>query len=355
MKKTYLYDEHIKLNAKMVDFSGWLMPVSYSSLKNEIEKVRTDVGVFDVSHMGEFFVEGEDACDFIQYLLPNDFNVSVGKAMYSPLLNNDGKIIDDLIVYKLDENKVMICVNAGNIEKDWEWVKSIHKQGNYKSKLTDQSKEYSLLALQGPKALDILNSIEKFESKLDNIQTYGVSVQGNFIVARTGYTGEDGFEIFGNHDAIKGLWIDLIEKKVTPCGLGARDTLRLEVCYPLYGNELNEDLTPLDTGLKWTVKQSKESFIGKEALEKYETRYKLIKFSMQRPIARKGHKVLDLMSKEVLGEVTSGTMSPTLGYSIAMALVDKHKISDNTQFAVEIREKIYETKIHKKAFYSREK
>ncbi len=264
--KTKLYQKHVDLGAKIVDFAGWDMPISYSTLKEEILAVRNSCGVFDVSHMGEFFVEGEDACSFVDYLIPNNFQVENGKAVYSPLLNHKGKIIDDLIAYKLSHKKVLICVNAGNLKKDWEWISKVHKESNFNCELKNSSENYSLLALQGPESeKKLINSLGDF-SKMDY---YSVLESGEFIIARTGYTGEDGFEIFGPHEEISKLWDKFIEDGVLPCGLGARDTLRVEVCYPLYGHELSEELTPLDCSLKWTMK-SKVPYIGKDAIDSYQ-------------------------------------------------------------------------------------
>jgi len=347
MKQTSLHSKHVNLNAKMVDFAGWSMPISYTSLKEEIKSVREVAGVFDVSHMGEFLIEGEGAVDFVDYLLPCDLSVKVGKAVYSPLLNQQGKILDDLILYKLAENKVLICVNASNEEKDWKWIKSIHAMKNFNCDLQRVSDDFSLLALQGPKSESIL---EKIGFDVRNLDYYEVVQSDGSIIARTGYTGEDGFEIFCNHEKAKELWDNLMTQGVTPCGLGARDTLRLEVCYPLYGNELTESLTPLDCGLKWTLK-SKNSYIGLEGIEGYEPQYRLIKLSLERGIPRKGYKVFNSVN-ECVGEITSGTMSPTINKGIGLALVEKSKILADHNYQIEIRGKMAQATYHKKAFYN---
>ncbi len=233
MKKTALYQQHIDLGAKMVEFAGHEMPIQYSNLKQEALAVREGAGMFDVSHMGEFFIEGKDATRFVDLLITNDFaGAPELKAVYSPLCREDGTVIDDLISYKLSETRVLICVNAANIQKDWNWINS--QARDFDVKITDCSEKYSLLALQGPKAFEIFSEVD---SGLKDIDYYSVQIREDgeipVIYARTGYTGEDGFEIFAPHDEIVGLWKKLLNHDVTPCGLGARDVLRLEVCYPL--------------------------------------------------------------------------------------------------------------------------
>lgn len=251
--KTALYEEHAALGAKIVDFAGWQMPIQYKNLKAEVEAVRNEVGVFDVSHMGEFFVTGPDALKFVDYLVTNDIaGAEMGKAIYSPLCRENGTIIDDLIVYKLEDNRLMICVNAANIDKDFNWMNQ--QVQNFNCELVNKSSEYSLLAIQGPKTFETLKSID-LGVELADISYYSIqSSEVNnepVLFARTGYTGEDGFEVFGSPTYIKELWSKLIKAGVAPCGLGARDVLRLEVCYPLYGHELNDDVTPLESSLKW--------------------------------------------------------------------------------------------------------
>ncbi len=346
--KTSLYEKHVGLNAKIVDFAGWEMPISYTSLKEEILEVRNGCGFFDVSHMGEFFIEGSQACEFMDYLIPADFQVANGKAVYSPLLNHDGKILDDLIAYKLSDQLVMICVNASNIEKDWKWISKIYDDSNFDCKIYNRSSEYSLIAIQGPKSEEFLKNQLGVVEDLDY---YGIkkleNSHGNFIVARTGYTGEDGFEVFGGHSEIGLLWDRLITAGVRPCGLGARDTLRVEVCYPLYGHELSENLTPYDCNLKWTVK-SKVDYVGKKSLDESTPKYKLVKISLDRGIPREGYKVLS--SGQEVGIVTSGTMSPVISKGIALARVERQKTEGVKSYQVEIRGKTYEANYHTKPF-----
>lgn len=349
MKRTSLYESHIGLGAKMVEFGGFEMPIQYSNLKQEALAVREAAGMFDVSHMGEFFVSGKDAVKFVDYLVTNDFaGAKVGKAVYSPLCREDGTVIDDLISYKLAEDQVMICVNAANISKDWNWISS--KAGDFDVKLVDRSEDISLIALQGPNAFKILKEIDK---DLEDIDYYSVQVreaEGDPIIyARTGYTGEDGFEIFAPHQVIIGLWQKLLEKEVAPCGLGARDVLRLEVCYPLYGQEIEDDITPLESGLKWTVKLEKDDFIGKQALMASEPRYANIKLLLDKGIPRAGYPVCDQDGNDV-GKVTSGSMSVALGKGVAMARVDKSKYNPKSALFVDIRNKKYEAKKHKGPF-----
>jgi aminomethyltransferase len=347
--RTHLYDEHAKLGAKIVPFAGWDMPVQYTSVKDEVLAVRQAVGVFDVSHMGEFFVEGADAEAFVDQLVTNDIlGAPTGKAIYSPLCREDGTVIDDLIVYKLAPGRIMICVNAANIEKDFSWIRSKHH--GFQCALRNASQDYSLLALQGPRAFE---SLKLLLAELPNIEYYSVfetSLEGKpVIVARTGYTGEDGFEIFGGHDSIRHLWKRFMELKVTPCGLAARDVLRLEVCYPLYGHELNDKVTPYDAALAWTVKPSKTKFIGKAALASRPAKYKLVKLVLEKGIPREGYPVLNSRN-EVIGSVTSGTMSVVLNKGVALARIEIDKAPSDEVFLVDIRQRPYPAQLTKKPF-----
>jgi aminomethyltransferase len=349
LSRTSLFDEHVKLNAKIVPFAGWEMPVQYTSVKEEVLAVRSKVGVFDVSHMGEFFITGPDAEKFCDYLVTNDIqNAPIGKAIYSPLCRENGTVIDDLIVYKLQAGKVLICVNASNIEKDFNWMKNqIH---NFNCKIENQSSEWSLLALQGPETFSVLKSII---TNLEDLPYYSVKElsfnNSSLILARTGYTGEDGFEIFGNHETIKNFWQLLLEKKVTPCGLAARDVLRMEVCYPLYGHELNDDVNPYDAGLGWTVKIQKPTFIGKSALIDKKSRFKLVKLSTEKGIPRDGYDVLNSQN-QVIGKICSGTMSVILNKGIALARIEIDKVPQDEVFFIEIRQKFYSAILEKKPF-----
>ncbi|MFG1500280.1 glycine cleavage system aminomethyltransferase GcvT [Halobacteriovorax sp. XZX-3] len=350
MKQTSLTQAHRDLKAKMADFAGYEMPIQYAGVKAEVEAVRSNIGVFDVSHMGEFFVTGPDAVAFVDYVITNDFtNAETGKAVYSPLCRENGTVIDDLIAYKLEEQKVLICVNAANIEKDWNWISS--KTEGFDIELTNQSDDYSLLAIQGPKTEEVLSKLG-FDS-VKNAAYYS-AYESNWngaavIMARTGYTGEDGFEVFGSHETIQKLWSDLLSAQVTPCGLASRDVLRLEVCYPLYGHELNDELTPLDAALKWTVKLNKEKFIGKEALLEAAANYRLVKLSIDKGIPREGYEILNDQD-QVIGKVTSGTMSVTNSQGICLGLVKRDLFPENKKFRIQIRKNVIDSNYHTKPF-----
>jgi len=347
--RTQLYDEHVKLGGKIVPFAGWEMPVQYTSVKDEALAVRNNVGVFDVSHMGEFFIEGKDAEAFADYLVTNDIlNAPTGKAIYSPLCRENGTVVDDLIVYKLAPGRVMICVNASNIEKDFDWMKS--KKTGFNCSFTNLSNVFSLLALQGPKAFETLRPLVNELPDLEYYSVLETSIGSNpVILARTGYTGEDGFEIFGHHQTIKTLWQNLMLAGVIPCGLAARDVLRLEVCYPLYGHELNDELNPYDAALGWTVKANKIKFIGKEFLQSKPAKYKLVKLQLEKGIPREGYPVLNAKN-EVIGQVTSGTMSVVINKGIAMAHIEIDKAPADDVFFIDIRSKAYPAQLVKKPF-----
>lgn len=348
--KTSLHDEHLSLKAKMAPFAGYDMPIQYTSVKEEVLAVRNNVGIFDVSHMGEFLVTGPDAVKFVDYIVTNDFqNAELLKAVYSPLCRENGTVIDDLISYKLSSDKVLICVNAANIKKDWDWISS--KTSGFNIKLENHSENYSLIAVQGPKTEELLKKLEILDSaEFSYYSIKEIAFQGEKLtLARTGYTGEDGFEIFSSHAMAKRLWKKLIELGALPCGLAARDVLRLEVCYPLYGHELTDEVTPLDTGLSWTVKLTKENFIAKSFLETYKPKYQLVKLSLEKGIPREGYPVLN-GNKEIIGKITSGTMSVVNNKGIALALVEKAKISSDKKYLIEIRNQQYEATVHTKAF-----
>ena len=348
--ETSLTSEHIRLGAKMAPFAGFNMPLQYSSVKEEVIAVRNKSGVFDVSHMGEFFVTGPEAIKFVDYALTNDFAAAAeGKAVYSPLCRKDGTVIDDLIAYKLESEKVLICVNASNIEKDFKWLSSLSIDFNCEIK--DHSNDYSLLALQGPDSQNIISKLNiDLGADFDYYSARELqSSFGELIVARTGYTGEDGFEIFGSHETVRNLWSDLLNAGVTPCGLASRDVLRLEVAYPLYGHEIHDDVTPLDAALKWTVKASKDSFMGKEALESYSPKFRLVKLSLEKGIPREGYAILN-NDEEQIGTITSGTMSVTLGYGIGIGLVEKDKFPKDKEFKIQVRKNAFAAKYHAKAF-----
>jgi aminomethyltransferase len=350
LKTLSLEPKHIELGAKMAPFAGFNMPLQYSSVKNEVLAVRNEVGIFDVSHMGEFFVEGPDAHGFVDYIMTNDFKKAGDlKAVYSPLCREDGTVIDDLIAYKLGDQKVLICVNASNIEKDWNWI-SAQTEG-FNINLTNQSEDFSLLAIQGPKAealLQKLNILPENEFPYYSILETKHN-ERELILARTGYTGEDGFEIFCPQDYATKLWDLFMAEGAIPCGLASRDVLRIEVGYPLYGHEIHDEVTPLDSALKWTVKFDKEKFIGKSSLEAYQRKFRLIKIILEKGIPREGYEIT-LENDEVIGKVTSGTMSVVLGQGVALAHVNPDKFSKETDIFVNIRNKKYRANFTTKPF-----
>ncbi len=347
---TALYHQHLELHAKMGLFAGYLMPLQYTSVKDEVLAVRQQVGVFDVSHMGIFLVEGPNALSFVNYLITNDLVApGLGKAVYSPLCRPDGTVIDDLIVYLLAPERIMICVNAANIEKDWQWFNAhLHL---FPCQLQNLSSDYSLLAIQGPQAVQVMQDLQLLP--LQTMNYY--SVAGHhfqhwpLIIARTGYTGEDGFEVFGPHEAICNLWQQLRSRSVPACGLVARDVLRLEAAFPLYGHELTDQLTPLDSGLKWTVKLQKQDFLGKEFLASYSPRYRLVKLSLEKGVPREGYSVVSSEGTTV-GTVTSGGHSVTLNRGIALALVQIECCTEQTPLAIVIRNHRYPAQLHSKPF-----
>jgi aminomethyltransferase len=350
IKKTILFDEHLKLKAKIIPFGGFDMPVQYSSVKEEYLAVRNNSGVFDVSHMGEFWVTGKEAVGFVNYIITNDIEtLENNKAIYSPMCNESGGVIDDLIAYKFSNEKIMICVNASNIQKDFDWMQGYVK--DFDCKLSNLSDSTSLLAVQGPDAVQLLEKI--LDIKLSSIPKFGCIEQelyGDlFIFARTGYTGEDGFEIFCSNNQVTKIWKLLIENNVTPCGLAARDVLRIEAGFPLYGQELNDVRSPIDSGLKWTVKLNKNNFIGMQSIKNNPVKYRSIKLLLDKGIPRCQYSLLNKEDKQI-GFVTSGTMSFKLSKGIALALIELDNFNKTDEVFVKIRNKTYPAKIIKKSF-----
>jgi len=362
LKRTPLYERHLALGARLVEFSGWEMPVQYSSILDEHRAVRTRAGLFDVSHMGEFKVEGPESLDFLQYLVPNDVSrLAIHQALYTQLCLPNGGTIDDLIIYYLAENHYMMVVNAGNIDKDFAWVEQQAK--NFDVQIFNQSDTTALLALQGPEAQTILQPLADVD--LSTIRYYhfepGVVDGINCIISRTGYTGEDGFELYcAPVDAVT-LWNDLLaagkECGLLPAGLGARDTLRIEAGYCLYGHELDEQTNPLEAGLGWTVKLNKGEFIGRDALLKVKEegpKRKLIGIEMiERGISRAGYAIYE--NNLPIGALTSGAPSPTLNKNIGMGYVEaSHAVVGNT-VQIDIRGKRAAAQIVALPFYKRKK
>ncbi len=345
LQRTPLHDRHVELGAKMVPFAGWEMPVQYEGVIQEHKAVRTDSGVFDVSHMGEIEIEGPQATPLLQSLLSNDLDrIAPGEAQYTLLTNERGGIIDDLIAYRLDQCRYLLVVNASNREATYRWLKEREIRG---SEVTDVSDEYALLAVQGPRAIERLGlpPAKQFtfaEAKLD-----GIDVMAN----RTGYTGEDGCELLCMAEDAVPLWDFVLARGVVPCGLGARDTLRLEVCYPLHGNDIGPDTDPISAALGWTCALGKE-FTGVDVIRRVKeegpTR-KLVPFVMaERAIPRQG------MAIEGGGEVTSGTHSPCLDVGIGMGYVPSVQAALGTDLSIDVRGKPRAAKVVKRPIYERE-
>ena len=331
MKKTVLLEKHISLGAKIVDFAGFRMPLSYSSVTDEHNYVRENVGVFDVSHMGEFEISGKNSTKFIQFICSNDImKLKPGKAQYNCLVKDNGGIIDDLIVYKIDEEKYLLVVNASNIEKDLNWIKSLNK--NYSCSINNISDRISLLAVQGPKAnllcqrftKEDLKSLSKYSFILGTFA--GID---NVIISKTGYTGSGGFELYISNENVEKIWDELFNVKdfeVKPIGLAARDTLRLEMGYCLYGNDINELVTPIEANLGWITKLD-TNFIGSESIKKQienGVKKKLVGFIINdKGIPRKGYEIFDKLENHI-GVVTSGTFSPVLKKGIGLAYIENN-------------------------------
>lgn len=356
LKKTPLNEEHKKLGAKLVSFGGFEMPVQYKSIIYEHNTVRNKTGIFDVSHMGEFLVSGQDALNYLNYLVPNDINKinEPGKGLYTQICNESGGTIDDLIIYKRD-NDFLVVVNASNIDKDWAWFSKNKERFNVK--LENISDQILLLALQGPDSKNTLSKI--LNINLEELKYFEMKKYEDLWIARTGYTGEDGFEIFtGKTEEAINLWQELIKEGVTPCGLGARDTLRLEVVYPLYGHELDDNTSPLEAGLGWSVKLDKQNnFIGKDILLKQKLngiQKKLVCLKINsKLIARQGHKVFTNDNKEI-GSICSGSQGITVGYPIATAYIPPDYAKLETELFVNIRDKFISATIVKRPFYKRD-
>lgn len=358
-KKTFLHDKQVKLGAKMIEFAGWMMPVSYSSIIDEHKTVRENVGLFDVSHMGEVFVQGKDSLDFLNKLVPQDVSKLVDlKAVYCQLTNKDGGIIDDLIIYKINDEKYMLIVNASRIDEDLNWM--VRNSLGYDVSIDNQSHNYSLLAIQGPKASDLM---AKMGLKKD-VQPEFFSIKRaelhniNLFVSRTGYTGEDGFEILVKNEFSELLWDYIIkdgqEFGLKPIGLGARDTLRLEAALHLYGNDMDEETTPVEANLNWSIAKNKTTdYNGKEIIQeqlKNGGRKKLIGLKMiDKGIAR--HEYPIFYNNEKVGIITSGGVSPILNENIALGYVKNiTDICTGTVVQVMIREKLYNAEVVKRPF-----
>jgi aminomethyltransferase len=361
LKGTALTDVHIKLGAKMVPFAGYNMPVQYVGINAEHEVVRNGVGVFDVSHMGEFILKGDNALDLIQRVTSNDASkLTDGKVQYSCLPNDKGGIVDDLLVYSLDEKTYMLVVNASNIEKDWNWISKYNSKNVEMHNISDQT---TLLAVQGPKAcatLQKLTDINLAEMQYYTFQKGKFDGVDNMLISATGYTGAGGFEIYFENQFAEKIWKDIFaageEFGIKPIGLGARDTLRLEMGFCLYGNDIDDTTSPLEAGLGWITKFSKDftnSAALKEQKEKGVSR-KLVGFEMvDRGIPRHGYDVVDANGNKI-GIVTSGTQSPTLQKPIGIAYVPPNLAVENSEIFISIRDKNLKAKVVKMPFLNKQ-
>lgn len=358
MKNTALTDKHISLGAKMVPFAGYNMPVQYAGINAEHETVRKGVGVFDVSHMGEFILKGESAIDLIQKVTSNDAaKLYDGKVQYSCLPNEDGGIVDDLLVYRIDDKTYMLVVNASNIEKDWNWISKYNTMGVDMKDISDRT---SLLAVQGPKAAEALQSLT--DTDLASMEYYTFK-KGKFagidnvVISATGYTGAGGFELYVDNEHAEKLWDAVFAAGeafgIKPIGLGARDTLRLEMGFCLYGNDIDDTTSPLEAGLGWVTKFSKD-FVNSAALQQQKTegvKQKLVGFEMiDRGIPRHDYQIVDADGNNI-GKVTSGTQSPSLQKAIGMGYVKNEFTKEGTEIFILIRDNKIKAKVTKPPFY----
>ena len=352
-KRTCLYENHIAEGAFMAPFAGFVMPIQYANIQLEHLAVRNKCGLFDVSHMGEVTVKGPDAERYVQHIFTNDVaNAPVGKIYYGMMCYENGGTVDDLLVYKMGENDFFLVINAANIDKDWEWMQQ--NANGFDIDLQNRSDYYGQIAVQGPEAEHTVENVLGLPCA--ELGFYTVKTIGDVIISRTGYTGEDGFEIYASHDYIRECWEKLIKAGVQPCGLGCRDTLRFEVGLPLYGDELSEDITPIMAGLGLFVKLDKAEFIGKDALAKQKAEgpaKKLVGIELDdKAIPRHGYPVLNMQGEQI-GEVTTGYHCLSVDKSVCMALVDAQYSKLDTELQIQIRKKVFPGKVVKKQFYNK--
>lgn len=352
-KKTCLYDKHVKLGALISPFGGFDMPIQYSSIIEEHNAVRHDCGVFDVSHMGEVTVKGPDAERYVQHIFTNDVSkIAKGQILYGMMCYEDGGTVDDLLVYKMTDNDFFLVINAANIDKDWQWMNDNAK--GFDIQLVNRSEDYGQIAVQGPNSEKVVEEVLGLECH--ELTFYTVKTIGDIIVSRTGYTGEDGFEIYASHNYICECWDKLMESgRCKPCGLGCRDTLRFEVGLPLYGDELSADISPVMAGLSMFCKLDKEEFIGKEALARQKAdgvERRLIGIELEgKAIPRHGYAVVK--DGETVGEVTTGYHSISIDKSVCMALVKTQHAKLGTPLEIQIRKKTFPGVVVKKRFYDK--
>ena len=352
-KRTCLYDKHVALGALISPFGGFDMPIQYSGIVDEHQAVRNACGVFDVSHMGEVTVKGPDAERYVNHIFTNDVkDMAIGKILYGMMLYADGGTVDDLLVYKMGDNDFFIVINAANIDKDWAWMTENAK--GFDIDMRNVSDYYGQLAVQGPQAEAVVEKVLGYECA--DLTFYTVKTIGDIIVSRTGYTGEDGFEIYGSHEQIREAWDKLMASgECKPCGLGCRDTLRFEVGLPLYGDELSADISPIMAGLGFFCKLDKEEFIGRDALIKQKAEgvaRKLVGIELSdKAIPRHGYAVVK--DGETVGEVTTGYHTISTDKSVCMALVDSQYAKLGTELEIKIRKKTFPGVVVKKKFYEK--
>ena len=351
-KRTCLYDKHVALGALISPFGGFDMPIQYSNITDEHQAVRQHCGVFDVSHMGEVLVSGTDAERYVNHIFTNNVEgLAVGKILYGMMCYEDGGVVDDLLVYKMADDRFFLVINAANIDKDWAWIQ-LQAEG-FNVTLDNQSDYYGQLAVQGPEAERIMEEI--LNLPCSELTFYTFKTMGDVIVSRTGYTGEDGFEIYATPDYINQCWDKLMAAGVTPCGLGCRDTLRFEVGLPLYGDELSAEITPIMAGLGMFVKLDKEEFVGRDALAKQKAEgvaQKLVGIELQdKAIPRHGYTVMK--DGQPIGTVTTGYHTISTDKSVCMALIDSQYAPLGTELEVQIRKKVFSGTVVKKRFYDK--
>ena len=352
-KRTCLYDKHVALGALISPFGGFDMPIQYSGIVDEHQAVRQACGVFDVSHMGEVLVSGADAERYVNHIFTNDVTkVDAGKILYGMMCYENGGVVDDLLVYKMATDRYFLVINAANIDKDWAWIQEQAK--GYDVVLEHQSEQYGEVAVQGPESEQVLKEVLGIDGS--DLTFYTFKQIDRVIVSRTGYTGEDGFEIYADADYIRQCWDKLIASgRCKPCGLGCRDTLRFEVGLPLYGDELSADITPVMAGLGMFVKLDKEEFIGREALAKQKAegpQKKLVGIELHdKAIPRHGYAVLK--DGAVIGEVTTGYHTISTDKSVCMALIDARYAALDTEVEIQIRKKTFPGTVCKKRFYDK--
>ena len=351
-KKTCLYDKHVALGALISPFGGFDMPIQYTNIIDEHQAVRQHCGVFDVSHMGEVLVSGKDAERYVNHVFTNDVrNIPNGKILYGMMCYEDGGVVDDLLVYKMADDKFFLVINAANIDKDWAWIQQQSK--GFDITLDHQSDQYGELAIQGPDAEQVMEQVLGIPCK--ELVFYTFKTIDGIMVSRTGYTGEDGFEIYAAPDAIRTYWDQLMAANIKPCGLGCRDTLRFEVGLPLYGDELSESITPIMAGLGIFVKLDKEEFIGKDALARQKAEgapKKLVGIELHdKAIPRHGYAVIK--DGNIIGELTTGYHSISTDKSVCMALIDSAYAALDTDVEIQIRKKTFPGTVCKKRFYDK--